>query len=216
VFKVEPAAHAARRAMVGDTHEHGGNFSLGADGLLHGEALNEGSYNRIQMTRGYVDWHSHPRNCESDEKCALGIPSPQDVMNVVLGAVYGSLGHLVYAKEGCYLIQLRPALVSLLRCDYKRLDKFTTDLTELSDHLHKHFLKRLFPYKDYIKYWLKLMTVCGITVKFFAGDAQPKLTLNVPTGTGSTSSNGFHAMYKVIKVPVDVEHDPDRLAQCSL
>ena len=210
LFKVDAAVHAERRKMVHDTKEHGGNFALDmAKGILTAGVLDNGAYAKIQMTRGFVDWHSHPAKCKADQ-CALGVPSPQDIHQIIVGAVYRSLGHLVYAKEGCYFIQLKPKLVDLLRCNYPRMQKYIEDMTRVSDKLHSFFLKRKFPYKMYPVYWIKLMKICGLTILFFKDDTLPKFTLYFDCGDSAKTR-----MYEAIHVPANIKDDPKRKASCQ-
>lgn len=212
VFRVSPETHARNRAAVRDKKEHGGNFYLDITrGLLHGALQDSGQYNRVQMSRGLVDWHSHPMHCADDDTCALGIPSPDDIQNVVLGALYKSLGHLVYAKEGTYLIQVSPDLVRRLICDYPRLQQFLADLRTVSDTIHATFLKKRFAYKHYIEVWLRAMRKCGLTVRLFKSGAVPKFRVYLPT-----EKLKEHQWYMRIGVPYDIANDPGRLSFCSL
>lgn len=207
-FSVDARAHKHRRKMVGDMVEHGGNFALDMKRkVIVGAEENNGKYSQIEMTRGLVDWHSHPRKCENDNSCALGIPSPDDIHNIVLGHIYGNLGHLVYTKEGTYFIQLRPSLVVALSCNYSLLEGYLKDLKKLSDKLHAQFLKAKFPYKDYVTQWCELMRLCGLTIHFFAGNTMPKFTLFIKASQKPEA-------YKVIDVPVDIKNDKLRLRVC--
>lgn len=213
LLSVNKRSHDERRAMVNDIKEHGGNFSIDLSrNELVGEVLDEGKYNRIVMTRGLVDWHSHPKNCETSNRCALGIPSPQDISNIVLGSLYGSLGHFVYTDEGTYLIQLRPALVNIIRCNMPKMEKYLKDLTFVSDRLHSFFLKGKFKYPRYITYWLKLMTKCGLTVHLFRGNEVPQLTID-PNAHKDTRDSHW---YQKVVVPQNVVGDPGRLEQCRI
>ena len=238
-FTVDVPTHERRRKLVGDMVEHGGNFALDLKRrVLVGGEENNGKYNKIEMTRGLVDWHSHPRKCENDNSCALGIPSPDDIHNIVLGHIYGNLGHLVYTKEGTYFIQLTPSLVVALSCNYEVLEEYLKDLKKLSDKLHAQFLKRGFAYKDYITQWCELMRLCGLTIHFFAGNTMPEFTLyiNAETQKGAAASRKTRkkadaaagsntqkttiaenkdVAYKVIAVPVDIKRDKQRLRVCN-
>jgi hypothetical protein len=209
-FKIDAKTHAHRRACTGDMIEHGGNFFIDVHkGVVVGAIENEGRYSRIQMTRGLMDWHSHPSKCKNENSCALGIPSPDDIENIVMGAIYKNKGHLVYAKEGTYFIQLTPQRIQLLSCDYARLETYLDDLRRLSDKLHRSFMRKKFAYKQYTRVWCDLMRKCGLTIQFFKGNTLPRFDLYI-----NKSDSNDAKLYEAIQVPIDVQRDTQRLANC--
>lgn len=208
---IDPATHASHRRNTSDMVEHGGNFGIDfTKRRAFGVVETQGKYNKIDMTRGVLDWHSHPRKCADDDTCALGIPSPDDIHNVVLGHIYGNLGHLVYAKEGTYFIQLDPVRTHLVSCNFPVLEKYLGDLRRVSDDLHEMFLKRRFPYHKYIKNWCTLMTKCGITVKFFKGNTIPRFTVFIEPEDAKDLTT-----YRRINVPTNIKADKKRLKFCG-
>lgn len=203
-FRVKKSDHLARRKMINDLQEHGGNFSLDpVKKLIHGADLDVGKYSSIIMTRGLVEWHSHPKLCQK-RSCTIGVPSPQDISNILYGHLYGCMGHFVYSEEGTYFVQFPNKVVEYLRCDIPRLEKYVADLTAQSDKLHQYFLDERFEYKDYSKYWLKLMGLCGVTVKLFKKDTVPRVKLWIPA---ELVKNHPKTLYTKIRIPSNIKAD---------
>jgi len=97
------------RSQINKMIEHGGNTILNFDDqVIEGAQEKTGAYNSVQMPRGVVDWHSHPRKCKNDNMCAIGLPSPNDMINITSGALNGTQRHLVYSAEGTYSITVCP------------------------------------------------------------------------------------------------------------
>lgn len=201
-FTIDKAAFLKLRKACSDMVEHGGNFALDVrNGKLIPAHENTGKYSKIEMQRGIIDFHSHPKFCLSDDVCAVGVPSPADIKNIVLGALYGSGGHMVLSKEGTYAIQVPQTLVQKFTCDYKLLEKFIEQNTKASDMLHANFMKRRFPYKEYIGEWCKLERGFGLNVKFYAKNRIPKFELPFDCASAQNSH-----VYREIVVPKALEH----------
>ena len=104
-FKVDHETHMKHRGFVQQKKEFGGSlkFNFRTRKLTEGH-VDSGAYNNISMSRGGVDWHSHPSHCLNDKTCALGLPSPMDLQNITLGVLFGTVAHMVYSREGTYLV----------------------------------------------------------------------------------------------------------------
>lgn len=201
VFTVDATVHAMNRKFIDDMSEHGGTMTLNvpARTLTQGKTTGGAQYDAIEITRGIVDFHTHPAKCLNDSTCALGVPSPADITNVVVGHLYGSQGHLVYAKEGTYTIQLQPRLVELLKCDFDALVKYVHDLEAVSDDLYNALLKNRMSYKVYVQSWLRAMKMCGLNVKLFPGNKVPRVTLYYAAAEAKNPE-----LYREIAVPSSV------------
>jgi len=137
LFRFDPEFHAQNRAAINDMVEHGGNIQLDFDTMTIYPAENKtGGYNFIQMPRGAVDWHSHPRKCKNRNVCAIGLPSPADMINITLGAMHGTSAHAVYATEGTYIIQLRRELVEALQSNPCYLHMYCKRCKIILEKLH--------------------------------------------------------------------------------
>jgi hypothetical protein len=202
MFTFDKTFYAQLRKNCRDMVEHGGNFALDVQrGRLVRAHESTGKYSKIEMKRGLVDFHSHPSICLNNDTCAVGIPSPADIKNIVLGSLYGSKGHLVFSKEGTYAISVPQSLVKKFTCDYKALEHFVEQNTKASDMLHANFMKRRFLYPEYVRQWCKLERGFGLNVRFFALNKVPRFEIEFDC-VSSTSSR----LYSEIVVPEALEH----------
>lgn len=180
VFSVDPQTHTRNRKFLRDKKEHGGNleFDFGHKTLYSGDA-SSGAYNHISMSRGAVDWHSHPALCKNDNMCALGLPSPMDLQNITTGALFGTVAHLVYAKEGTYMVSLAPALLNRLRRGGQHaVHQFFRDIDTTFNKLHEQFLRTPSEtYRAYCKRWLRIARSKGFRIRLFKLNTTPKITI---------------------------------------
>lgn len=183
-FSFPEEIHRQNRRATLSMVEHGGNTIINFDKktLLLGER-SEGKYASISMPRGVVDWHSHPRKCKDRQTCALGLPSPADMCNVLIGAVYGSQAHLVYAAEGTYVITVQPSLLHHARESNQNLKNFCRKIRTSLEKLHESFLKRQDEYETYRDQWFPVSKQLGFDVDFFKKDTLPRISLHTKCGT---------------------------------
>lgn len=210
-FTMKRSDFQKRRAFVSDNVEHGGNFSIDLDKKeICGEVERKGQYAQVNIVRGIMDWHSHPMNCLNDSKCALGLPSPQDITSIFAGHMYGSVGHFVFASEGTYFINFDHKLINEMKCDLVRAEKYTKLLTSLSDDLHAHFLASEFDYDDYRSYWMEIMFIHGVHCHFFHKNTRPKVKVFIDQKVTKPVLRGHkksHKLYQTITIPSDISKD---------
>ena len=115
LFKLDPAFFAKARSAVKTLRENGGNTRIDykTRTISEGET-SKGEYNAIRMSRGVVDWHTHPRDCESSAKCAVGVPSHIDLVNIALGSLFGTQAHILFSSEGTYVLRISKKTAGLL------------------------------------------------------------------------------------------------------
>lgn len=118
-FTVDTKLHARLvHLMSTGKVEYGGNTVVHQSDrnctLTLGEMV-QGQFDHVDLPRGIVDWHTHPRTCRARNDCTVGLPSPSDMENVVLGHAMGNLAHMVYSSEGVYVLMLRPSIKSNIR-----------------------------------------------------------------------------------------------------
>lgn len=178
-FVVDEETHAENRGYTRDKKEHGGSMWIDfATGTVHNSRVGLGRYNRIEMDRGVVDWHSHPGKCLNDDMCALGLPSPQDIHNVIVGSLFGTKAHMVYAKEGTYLVQIDPALLEHMAMDEAFRKQKQEEIYYALEDLHKDFIAHpSLSYAAYREKWLDKARSLGISVHFFKKDERPNFDL---------------------------------------
>lgn len=184
IFKVDEEFHSRNRKCINDMVEHGGNCVLDfSNKLVLPAEAKTGGYNFVNMPRGIIDWHSHPRRCKSNSMCAIGLPSPMDMVNIVLGAMHGTKAHLVYSHEGTYLVQVREEILKQLRespCYFKMYEE---KIKAVLEALHQEFLDaHLRQYRKYIQEWLVTAEKLGFTVHLFPKDTCPEIPLQYECG----------------------------------
>lgn len=101
----------AREFVRTGTGEVGGDAIVDFEsGLIAGNTTQRGGFDRVDLQRGLVDWHTHPATCRHDrggrKECTIGAPSPSDFANIVTGASRGTLAHLLFSREGTYMVRV--------------------------------------------------------------------------------------------------------------
>jgi hypothetical protein len=187
VFVVADPFHNANRERVRKLQEHGGAAHIDWTSVQQGQRVVfregktvKGGYDYIDIPRALIDWHSHPGSCKSKNVCALGVPSPDDMRNVFIGAFAGSLGHLVYAKEGTFTIQLEPPFVARHRdaflADDRAFKRAAKEVKEAFRAVYdQYFNDRSIKYADYRRLWVAEAKRRGFKVRLFAGERKPHL-----------------------------------------
>ena len=176
-FTVDEKTHRKHRSYLTKKKEYGGSlrFDFKHRKLMEGK-VDTGAYNSISMSRGGVDWHSHPSRCLNDKTCALGLPSPMDLQNITLGVLFGTVAHLVYAREGTYLVQVDSALLKKLTVSLEAVMQFFADVDKTFSDLHEEFIKRPNePYKVYCRRWRRIARLKGFRIKLFTGHKIPRI-----------------------------------------
>jgi len=93
--------------------EHGGNTRIDVvndSATVSMKRHTVGSFSSVDLPRGLIDWHTHPMTCKSQFNCTMGLPSPEDMMHIILGSAVGNLAHLVYSSDGVYIIKVKDEL----------------------------------------------------------------------------------------------------------
>lgn len=179
-FVVHPESHARMREWVEDDSEHGGNFSVDYKNKQISLANTTGGiYNRIQLPRGTFDAHSHPRKCK-DGRCAVGLPSPLDLLNVLLGITNGGTAHMVYSPKVTYVIQVKPELLSEHKAQPDRFESKLTSVVKDFMPLHKRFEKGDITEDEYDEEWEKLADKHGFAITKFKPHEIPSIQVTYP------------------------------------
>lgn len=176
-FAVEPQTHALIRSFLRQKKEHGGSLEFDfTTRLLRHKQIATGEYNSISMDRGGVDFHTHPAQCLNDDTCALGVPSPMDLQNITLGCLFGTVAHLVYSREGTYVVQLASSLLAKLKSNVNELMLFFAEVDRTFGGLHEEFLKHTRePYKLYSRRFRRVARLVGFRVHLYKGNAIPRI-----------------------------------------
>jgi hypothetical protein len=151
------------RDNLGNGYEVGGRFVLNGNQLVP-EITTNGSKDTIQIeSRFPYIFHTHPGVCKSRFNCSLGVPSSQDMKQIIEAAAQGNIAHFVIAHEGLYVVQARCAL----------LQQYGQD-SGVSDKVKRTFKQRQLEftlsgqeYYGFIQPWLKFANANGFSVLYY-------------------------------------------------
>ena len=97
------------------------------------------------------NFHTHPGVCQSKHSCSFGVPSSQDMRQILEAAVDGNVAHFVVAHEGLYVVQARCSLVAAYRHNKSIGDTTKQKFKNLQDWFSKSSLE----YFQFISRWLQ-------------------------------------------------------------
>jgi hypothetical protein len=177
--------------MLNVLKEHGGDVIINFDSnILLPASMQVGEFDRVNLKRGVVDWHTHPAKCMNSDTCTVGLPSPADMANVIIGVSMGTLAHMVYSREGTYLVQMtntmrarvmssgmfkRHKISSVLQA-FEKLYKVYNRVPHESFRAMK--MKKKPPtYSEFRTKFISTASTHGFMVKFFRGNTVPKFRL---------------------------------------
>lgn len=141
--------------------------------------------------------HSHPSKCRANE-CALGIPSPSDMKNVVVGSLFGSINHLVFSKEGTYVIRLQDDILATVKQSECYTNAYLDFIQQHYDSLHRRFIRTKMPYKQYVNEWLEHSTWLGFEVDFHPDGTRPEVAIRHDCNQDLDQMKGAHETLDVI------------------
>ena len=212
-MRVDATFHAKiRRLMKQEMKEHGGDSVLRFDkGLIMPASMQVGEFDRVDLRRGVIDWHTHPAKCQkAGKECTIGLPSPADMANVVVGVGFGTLAHLVYSREGTYVVQVKYKMRALLLRDsmFRKLrerqvgEAFTAVYKEFNKVPHETFragkrrkVDGKAMYAAFTRAFYDVADGEGFCVTLFKGDAVPQFRLHYNCGAISAGP-GLTATYR--------------------
>jgi hypothetical protein len=171
--------------------EHGGDTIIDfSRNVIMPATIQVGKYDKVDLTRGVVDWHTHPAKCMNSDMCTIGLPSPSDMVNVIIGVSKGTLAHMVYSREGTYVVQVKNAVREKLLYDFSFYKTKSNQVGDAFDNLYDRYgltphEKREFravrsrkpSYAGFQKDFMALAKREGMCVQLFKGNTVPKFTL---------------------------------------
>lgn len=160
----------------------------GADSkcVFKDKEIKSGGYDHVDIDRTTLaDWHLHPARCLNDDKCAVGVPSPDDMQNIAEGFFDKSMFHFVYSAEGTYLIEPEwaSAYLQSLKSHHAagHSGMFKRELKSLNavfEDLFQRWVKGDWPYSEYREQWQRMAADHGFKVSFFRGDKLPYVLMD--------------------------------------
>ncbi len=192
-FHFDEKVHKLRRQYVyNETVEYGGNSRINYDTktIEPKDTNTSNQFAASTISDSRVDWHTHPAQCVKG-LCTLGIPSAVDLENIFVLSLEGPIAHLVYSKEGTYLIRLNRAFIKRFRDDYDHNEfcSYICQLRTTFGDLYENFLhSKNKNYPSFRSNWLSAAQRLGFEIHFFQGDTVPDVQLVYPCDYKGTSS----------------------------
>ena len=117
----------------------------------------------VYTPNGIINFHTHPNSCYESENAVYGWPSGEDMSQVIHFAKIGNMIHIVFSKEGAYVIKvntlLKPKDIKILEKIFKMTHVYrSSNQTEQKNDFRKKFL---ISGRTTVDMWLKLVN--GIT-----------------------------------------------------
>jgi hypothetical protein len=213
LFKIEKKFHnSIRRYMKTSKKEYGGDTIVNfITGTVSAASVQQGQYDNVDLRRGVIDWHTHPAQCiENGMVCTVGLPSPSDMANIIIGAAYGSMAHMIYSREGTYVILMDSVERNLIRSNVKYKEKkikktiyeFDNLYSIFSEKPHERFrsVKKSTINKSYNNFrseFQRLGKQLGFIVLYFQGNSIPTFYLNFHCDT-VIAGPGLTARFKYL------------------
>lgn len=193
-FSVDSKFHRKIRKLMNEAKkEYGGDSRVDfTKGLILPATMQVGGYDKVDLNRGVIDWHTHPNKCLNSSKCTIGLPSPSDMANVAIGVADGTLAHLIYSREGTYVVQMmykeRAKLFSDLAYRTSKPKSVEAAFNRLFDamdktdpHVGSYRSKSAatqVSYSNFSKQFRELAKAQGFCLQLFKGNAIPKFSLH--------------------------------------
>ena len=183
MFSIHPAFHTRIRKMVRDgSNEFGGDSIVDfREGIVYPSSTQSGTFNSVDLKRGLVDWHTHPATCRKVDQCTIGLPSPSDLVNVLKGASIGTMCHLLYSREGTYVIQVREdvrqGLLKMGRVSPSTCSDTTARFHALFKQHNSSKAMSDAQYDKLSREYISLASRIGIRMSLHRGDSIPRFTL---------------------------------------
>jgi len=129
--------------------------------------LSKGDGDSVKTPLAIVNFHTHPYSCYTREKVKWGWPSGEDIRECIRFAQHGNLVHLVFSKEGTYIIkvlhpnELKPKVINFIENLLKTTHEYRSDTNQqkLKNEFYKNLLLPigLKQEKNSLLLWLSLM-----------------------------------------------------------
>lgn len=167
--------HRHNKKCVLKMHEVGGNCKIDLKNkkILKGQTSN-GKYSEIHMSRGIVEWHSHPSQCKNKEYCTVDTPSDTDFINILLGSLHGGQVHLVYSGYGIWVVRVQLKVIDYLKKYPEKLVPLIKSINYKFNKLHDNFdaPNSKMTIVTYRRRWINLARRFGFTIEKFSNNTR--------------------------------------------
>jgi hypothetical protein len=125
-----------------------------------------------------VDFHTHPAKCLNDDTCTVGVGSPGDMINIYLGVLKGNQYHMIYSREGTYVISVIPSFRRVIRAYRGVPSRLKATVKQEITDLHEKFKHTpSMTYAQYKRHWFRIVRKYGFKVRFYPRKQTPTLKI---------------------------------------
>lgn len=170
VYRIDDAYNNEIKRLTKDAmHEYGGIFMIDKNNkvLRKGKQTGGDTYDAIEMHRGLVEFHTHPTPCKNNKVCTVPIPSPEDMVNIVIGILCGVQCHLLYSSDGVYCISMQEDELNAATLSWDHLKLYIHILYDALDKMHSEFTKHNPGMTRYRDVWLNTCREKGFRITCF-------------------------------------------------
>lgn len=165
--RVHQQSFAAIQSEINTMREYGGNFKYNRESntlSIDKNSIVRGQHDNVTIPHGMYEFHTHPAVCDNG-KCALGIPSTQDIKIHLEDMNSDCYTHFVFEKDGMWLMIPSTALrghqnKQMLAMAHKKAAAMVSMLTSLSMSNYT---------QEYIKLrnqWIQVARNIGVHMQF--------------------------------------------------
>jgi len=89
--------------------------------------LKKGDNSSVHVTKGTINFHTHPKDCYESERTDWGWPSGDDMRECIRFMFDGTICHLIFTLEGIYTVQVNPCVLKYLKNEMGQFGKNKKD-----------------------------------------------------------------------------------------
>ncbi len=179
IVQVNAATHAKLMRLVDEPVEYGGALKIDENKQLIIERFHTISkYDEVPIPPGFVQFHTHPRACDFKlKKCTLSIPSGADLVGFAKAFANGdTIAHLIYTRDGVYIIMLDGMCSQRVRTDPIFRDHMLRGATRIFTEAIRQVRQNPGDYD--IESWIVLANDSGFNIQWILPHEIPKFYLS--------------------------------------
>ena len=177
VLTIDSNSYQKMKDQLKKSHEVGGVFVQQGNNLIPRFTSN-GNSNSITVESNIpFNFHTHPGTCDNKMSCSLGMPSSQDMKQILAAAKEGNVAHFVVAHEGLYVVQVR---CDLLQQYIQNASSTASAIRNKFKSFQQNFNKSHVHYDSFIPQWIQFANKNGFHVLFYPEGSSVQFQLNPP------------------------------------
>jgi hypothetical protein len=160
----------------------GTQYEVGGSLVVNGETMDidkyvDGSKGSISLPVSKFEHHTHPGKCESKADCALGVPSVNDMENILNRSTKGNFCHFVIAHEGTYAVKVRESYREHYNLNSEDKERALKRVRKELSKLQTEFSGSSMSYPRFQRLWMREInsSTSPFRVDFFSFNVGPVL-----------------------------------------